>query len=156
MPSEIERKFLIRDDSWRKDADGGALYRQAYFTVVRGTGRIRTAGGKGFITMKSPVVGCTRDEFEYEIPVEDADRMIDLFCQPPVIEKYRHIAHIDGFKWEIDRFTGDNEGLVVAEIELVSEDQPFTRPLWLGEEVTGQPQYYNSSLARNPFKNWRK
>ncbi len=157
MGTEIERKFLLANDSWRSMVSERLLFRQAYIHFrenSNGIVRIRIAGDQGFLTLKGPVSGCSRKEYEYEIPLEDANRMIDDFCERPFIEKFRSIVRNGADCWEIDEFLGDNQGLTVAEIELESEDAPFDRPLWLGEEVTGKPEYYNSSLARNPYKNW--
>jgi len=152
MATEIERKFLVVGTSWRL-GDGvrlsqGYLSRDKHRTV-----RIRLAGGKAFLTVKSVTQGATRAEFEYEIPVADAEQML-RFSDGPIIEKIRHTIVHDGFKWEVDEFLGDNTGLVMAEIELISEDQPFSRPPWLGREVTHDSRFYNSNLAANPYRQW--
>lgn len=154
MATEIERKFLVDGTSWRQDNavrfSQGYLNRDKHRTV-----RIRIAGAKAFLTVKGVAQGATRAEFEYEIPVSDAEQMLKL-SDGPVIEKNRHTSVHDGFKWEIDEFLGDNAGLVVAEIELTREDQPFTRPPWLGREVTHDSRFYNSNLAAYPYKQWRE
>ena len=158
MGTEIERKFLLKNDSWRTGVAKRTLYRQSYVhfrDLEHGILRIRTAGGKGFLTVKGPVNGCSRSEYEYEIPVGDADSLIGFLCTGPVIEKYRNIVLNGKDRWEIDEFLGDNQGLVLAELELPAEDAPFDRPAWLGEEVTGQKEYYNSHLAQHPYKQWK-
>ena len=116
--------------------------------------RVRLAGDKARLTIKKRVKGATRLEFEYEIPVDEASSLIDNVCVGPVVEKTRHILKHDGLIWEIDVFTGDNEGLVVAEVELGSEDQSFDLPVWAGKEVTHDSRYYNASLVAHPFKKW--
>jgi CYTH domain-containing protein len=115
---------------------------------------VRLAGDKGFLTIKGVVSGTSRAEFEYEIPVADAEQLLEL-SDGPIIQKNRHVIVHDGSTWEIDEFLGDNSGLVLAEIELTAEDQPFSRPPWLGDEVTHDTRYYNSSLASHPYRHWR-
>ncbi len=156
MGQEIERKFLVTNQSWRSQVEG-KLYRQGYIptTDVR-TVRIRTVGDQGFITLKGPVVNMTRPEYEYEIPLADAQTMLDTLCDPPLIEKYRYRLPIDDVLWEIDEFLGENQGLLMAEVELTSPDQRVHLPAWIGDEVTGDSRYYNSNLARNPFSQWGK
>ncbi|MGN0869899.1 MAG: CYTH domain-containing protein [Victivallales bacterium] len=159
MGTEIERKFLLKDDSWRSRVLTRTLCRQAYIHFreqENGVLRVRIAGEKGYLTLKGPVQGCTRSEYEYEIPFDDANALIHDFCEGPVVEKYRNIVMNGADRWEIDEFLGDNQGLVLAELELASEDSVFEHPAWLGEEVTGQPGYYNSFLARNPYKTWKQ
>ena len=156
MSKEIERKFLVNGNAWRTLAQG-VLYRQGYLSSVKErTVRVRTAGEKGFLTVKGITNGVTRSEFEYEIPPEDARFMLDNLAEKPLIRKKRHIVRENGFLWEIDEFLGENEGLVLAEIELRSEDQPFAAPDWLGPEVTNDPRYYNSMLVSRPFSSWKK
>ena len=154
MAKEIERKFLLKDDSWRAEADGGTPFRQGYFHAPGLTGRIRVAGGRHLLTLKSPIKNLSRDEFEYEIPAADAAAMFELFCEPARVEKTRHLLRRAGKTWEIDVFAGANQGLVVAEIELESEDEPFERPAWLGREVSDDPRYCNSNLAAKPYSQW--
>jgi adenylate cyclase len=153
MATEIERKFLVEGTGWRQSdsvrLSQGYLNRDRHRTV-----RVRIAGAKGFLTVKGVPQGVTRAEFEYEIPVADAEQMLKL-SDGPVIEKSRHVIVHDGSKWEVDEFLGDNAGLVIAEIELTAEDQPFSRPAWLGREVTDDKRYYNSNLAAHPYKQWR-
>jgi len=152
MGIEIERKFLVTGTKWREAP--GTRYSQGYLNrdkerIVR----VRLAGEKAFITIKGTSVGATRAEFEYEIPVTDAEQLLKL-CDGPTIEKIRRVIIHAGDKWEVDEFLGENLGLVVAEIELKSEDQAFARPEWLGDEVTHDSRYYNSSLASLPFGKW--
>ena len=154
MAKEIERKFLIVGDDWR-DAAEGTFFRQGYLSTVKErTVRVRSKGGRGFLTVKGVSVGATRSEFEYEIPIDDADEMLDSLCERPIIEKTRYQVSCQGFVWEVDEFAGDNAGLIVAEIELASEDQEFPRPSWVGQEVTDDPRYFNANLIAHPFKAW--
>jgi len=154
MGTEIERKFLLKDESWRRGATG-TLYRQGYLNSAKErTVRIRTIDDAAFLTIKGISVGATRAEYEYPIPLADCNAMLDTLAEKPLIEKKRYkIAHA-GLIWEVDEFFGDNLGLVVAEVELQSEDQAFDKPLWVGAEVTGDARYFNSSLIRHPYKNW--
>ena len=154
MAYEIERKFLLSGHQWRENASGLAI-RQGYLLRDAGkTLRVRTLGQKGFLTIKGRGSGITRPEFEYEIPKSDAEFLLEGLCESPLLEKIRYRVPYEGFIWEIDEFLGENSGLFVAEIELVSEDQIFPRPQWLGMEVTGDPRYYNSNLSRCPYKVW--
>lgn len=154
MGKEIERKYLIKDDTWRKDASG-TTYRQGYLSTVKErTVRVRTIDDKGFLTIKGITIGATRREYEYEIPMVDANEMLDELCEKPIIEKTRFKISHAGLTWEIDEFAGVNQGLIVAEVELESEDQNIDFPPWVGEEVSGDPRYFNSNLIANPFANW--
>jgi CYTH domain-containing protein len=154
MGTEIERKFLVRDDSFRSLAQG-TRYRQGYLNSVKErVVRVRTIDDKGFLTIKGITTGATRAEYEYEIPVKEAEAMLDELCEQPLIEKNRYkIAH-KGFTWEVDEFFGENQGLILAEVELESEDQSYDKPEWITDEVTGDPKYFNSNLIQNPYKNW--
>jgi adenylate cyclase len=153
MATEIERKFLVTGNQWRQAK--GIRIRQGYLCREKGkTVRVRSAGEKAFLTIKGTRKGISRPEFEYEIPAGDGEDLLKL-CDGPIIEKTRHIVFHKGFNWEVDAFLGENEGLVVAEIELKEEDQLFERPGWVGREVTGDPRYYNANLVSNPYKNWR-
>jgi len=155
MAKEIERKFLVNGDAWRTLAQG-VHYRQGYLSTVKErTVRVRTVDAKGFLTIKGITIGASRSEFEYEIPVEDANAMLDHLCEKPLIEKYRFKIPFAGHVWELDEFEGDNQGLIVAEIELQNEDETFQRPQWIDQEVTGDPRYFNSNLTKNPFTTWR-
>jgi CYTH domain-containing protein len=152
--TEIERKFLVTGDSWRGGGTS-AVFRQGYLSTVKErTVRVRAAGDKGVLTIKGITVGASRAEFEYAIPVEDADTMLDELCEVPIIEKTRDIVEVDGTTWEIDEFGGVNEGLIVAEVELDSPDEEFTRPDWLGDEVTDDPRYFNANLVAHPYTEW--
>ena len=156
MAKEIERKFLVVGDAWRELAKG-THYRQGYLNSIKErTVRIRTIDDKAFMTIKGPTVGVTRMEFEYEIPYTDCVEMLNNLAEQPIIEKARYkIAH-NGLVWEVDEFFGVNEGLIVAEVELESEDQEFIKPEWVGEEVSGDPRYFNSNLVNNPYTTWKK
>jgi adenylate cyclase len=155
MGVEIERKFLPANDGW-KGLGQPTLMRQGYLVAdpVR-TVRVRIEGERAVITIKSKTTGATRGEWEYGIPVPDAAELLDRLCEQPLVEKVRHrIEHL-GHTWEVDEFLGENAGLVVAEIELGSEDEAFGKPDWIGQEVTGEPRYYNSSLIRLPYSKWK-
>lgn len=152
-PVEIERKFLVRGSSWKQDSETLSI-RQGYFaSSAKGVVRIRRQEQRGFLTIKGRIEGLTRTELEYEIPVEDAETLLSM-CEGRLIEKTRHVVFHAGKKWEIDVFEGLNAGLVVAEIELEAEDEPFERPQWLGEEVSADRRYSNSSLSRRPYSEW--
>ncbi len=153
MGKEIERKFLAGPGPWRECPS--SLIRQGYLNSEKErTVRVRSSGDRAWITIKGLTVGATRAEFEYEVPADDAKTMLDTLCERPLIEKRRYILTDDGFRWEIDEFLGHNAGLVVAEIELDSEEAAFPRPTWLGVEVTHDPRYFNSNLAKTPFSTW--
>jgi len=153
MGTEIERKFLVKEGPWREAA--AETYRQGYLSTVKEkTVRVRTINDKGYLTVKGITVGASRLEFEYEIPVADAGELLDNLCEKPLIEKQRYKLDHGGLTWEIDVFFGDNEGLIVAEVELQSEDQVFERPDWVADEVTSDPRYYNANLISNPYSNW--
>lgn len=154
MGEEIERKFLVLGDGWRERASG-VRYRQGFLsTEPARTVRVRVAGSRGTITVKGKNVGARRAEFEYEIPVADAERMLDTLCERPLIEKVRYTVRKGSHNWEIDIFEGDNAGLIVAEVELGSEHETFEEPEWLGPEVTDDPRYFNSNLVANPYRTW--
>ena len=173
MGKEIERKFLVKGDAWKALAPG-IRYRQGYLnSSFDRTVRVRTIGDQGFITVKGPNNGIARLEFEYVIPADDANEMLTELAEKPLIEKNRYrilrgkhfpdvlspknpIAVLRGkHVWEVDEFLGDNAGLVVAEIELGSVDEPFEKPEWIGEEVSGDPRYYNSNLVAHPYSEWK-
>ena len=154
MGTEIERKYLVTGDAWRALAPG-THYRQGYLNSDKErTVRIRSTGDKAYITIKGLTVGASRPEYEYEIPVADADAMLDGLAERPLIEKRRYKIPHGGVTIEVDEFLGENAGLVVAEVELQSEDQRFDKPAWFGEEVTGDPRYYNANLVRHPYSTW--
>lgn len=154
MGEEIERKFLVTGDGWRERAEG-LSYRQGFLsTEPERTVRVRVAGKRGTLTIKGISIGPRRTELEYEIPLADAEHMLDTLCIRPLIEKTRHTLKLGTHSWEVDVFEGDNAGLVVAEIELQNEDEAFDRPSWLGEEVTHDPRYFNSNLVAHPYRAW--
>ena len=153
MGTEIERKFLVKEGSWREAA--AETYRQGYLSKVKErTVRVRTIKDKGYLTVKGTSVGASRLEFEYEIPVADAEELLDSLCEKPLIEKNRYKLDHGGLTWEVDVFFGDNQGLVVAEVELQSENQVFEKPDWVTEEVTHDPRYFNANLISNPYSGW--
>jgi adenylate cyclase len=155
MATEIERKFLVDKDKWKTSfADSHSAIRQGYLTSDPDkTVRIRISGYDGFITIKSKTKGISRSEYEYKIPVKDAEEMLNSLCSE-VISKTRYFVHINNHTWEVDVFAEKNEGLIVAEIELESEDETFLKPEWAGEEVSSDFRYSNSNLARNPYTQW--
>lgn len=154
MGHEIERKFLLASDEWRGLASG-TRYRQGYLSTAKDRSvRVRTIADKAYLTIKGATIGATRREFEYEIPLADGQAMLDELCLKPLIEKDRFKISHAGLIWEVDVFLGDNAGLAVAEVELEDEDQPLTKPDWVGREVTDDPRYYNANLIENPFRSW--
>lgn len=154
MAEEIERKFLTRNGSWRRGARG-VLCRQGYITLnARRLVRVRIIGSKAYLAVKGKKDELSRYEFEYPIPVADADELLDRICIKPLIEKKRHTVHYKGTIWEIDDFMGANEGLVVAEVELNAKDEKIVLPPWAGPEVTSDPRFYNFNLVRHPFSRW--
>jgi len=154
MGIEIERKFLLKDDAWRDGAQS-AYYRQGYiFAEKKGVVRVRTVDQQGFITIKSAPVGLKRQEYEYEIPLADANSMLETLCENFIIEKKRYKVKYGSHIWEIDEFEGHNRGLLLAEIELSDENESFKRPSWIGKEVSGDPKYHNSNLSKQPFDQW--
>jgi adenylate cyclase len=151
---EIERKFLLAGEGWRALGQQ-VLLRQGYLSsdperVVR----VRVEGDRAYMTIKGRSVGATRGEWEYPIPLADANELLEALCQQPIVEKFRRQIEFGGNVWEVDEFLGTNQGLVLAEIELASEDQPFDKPEWIGEDVTHDKRYFNSNLVRNPFSSW--
>ncbi len=157
MSIEIERKYLVKGD-FKTDVKTEIGITQGYISSDPDRSvRIRIKGNKGYITIKgkSSASGASRFEWEEEISVDDAKDLLEL-CEPGIIKKIRYIVpEASGLEFEIDVFEGDNEGLILAEIELPAEDHPFEKPLWLGKEVTGDKRYYNSQLKNNPYKNWK-
>ena len=157
MALEIERKFLVSGD-FRPYVSESVHIVQGYLCSSAGkTVRVRTWGKKGFLTIKGPTApgSCSRFEWETEIPLKDAQELIAL-CDSGVIDKVRHLVPVGDHVYEVDEFGADNQGLVVAEVELSSEDEAFQRPQWLGKEVTGDRRYYNSSLLANPYSRWHE
>jgi len=155
MGYEIERKFLVVGNQWKKDTDG-ILYRQGYLSTEKErTVRVRSIENSAFLTVKGINTGIRRLEFEYEIPLYDAEMMLDDLCEQPIIEKYRYSITYKRFTWEVDEFLGENAGLVIAEIELDYEEQSFELPPWIGKEVSGDPRYFNSALSIHPYQSWK-
>ncbi|WP_457576633.1 CYTH domain-containing protein [Desulfomarina sp.] len=154
MGKEIEKKFLLKNENWRKLAKG-KKYCQGYLSTEKGrTVRVRIIGEKGFLTIKGPSKGETRLEFEYEIPLSEANELLEKLCHKPLIQKTRYKVPFAGFIWEIDEFEGKNKGLILAEIELQHVGETFAVPEWIDREVTDDPRYYNANLVTNPFCNW--
>lgn len=156
MAREIERKFLVRNDSWKSGIEGTSCCQAYLATDERVTVRARILGDAGYLTIKGRSEGAARDEFEYPIPVGDARAMIETLSTGGVVEKVRYSVEAHGMRWDVDEFLGANAGLVLAEVELEHEGQEFALPEWAGEEVTGDVRYYNSHLAVNPFSSWGK
>jgi adenylate cyclase len=155
MAREIERKFLVINDGWRASIRASARYRQGYLANTgRCSVRVRTEGDKAFINIKSATLGVSRIEFEYPVPVEDAEHMLAHFCGGHIIEKQRFFVEHEGHTWEVDVFEAENRGLVVAELELESEDADFALPSWAGAEVSNDHRYYNVYLAGHPYSQW--
>ena len=154
MGTEIERKFLVKGDEWRSLATG-VFYRQGYIYTKNGTTvRVRLVGTRGYLTLKSPAVGISRREYEYAIPGEDAREMLETLCDRPQIEKTRYQITAGDVVWEVDEFSGENQELIMAEVELTDENQIVELPSWIGEEVSGDRRYFNSYLAEHPFSQW--
>lgn len=157
MPTEIERKFRVTGNAFTSEAYSAQRIVQGYICSAPGrTVRIRIRGEQGYLTIKGPSdeKGLSRYEFEQEIPLPDAEQLLTL-CEPGVIDKTRYLVRAGRHAFEVDVFRGKNEGLVIAEVELGSEDEPFERPAWLGEEVSGDRRYYNSMLAKHPYTTWK-
>ena len=155
MPKEIERKFLVKNTGYRQLGQYIQIHQGFLCTEKERVVRVRIMGKQAFLTIKGISKGMSRAEYEYKIPVADAKYMLENLCIRPTINKYRYKVNIEGFIWEIDEFLGENEGLVIAEIELKSAGQQFPVPEWIGEEVTEDVRYYNANLVKNPFKSWK-
>jgi len=156
MSVEIERKFLVKNNDFKSESYSEKHIEQGYLNSDKNrTVRIRIANEKAFMTIKgkSNATGTTRFEWEKEITKEEAEDLL-LLCEPSIIEKTRYLVKVGNHIFEVDEFYGDNKGLVIAEIELNNEDETFTKPTWLNEEVTGNIKYYNSSISKTPFKDW--
>ncbi|MGR5297000.1 CYTH domain-containing protein [Vibrio mediterranei] len=156
MMIEVERKFLVKSDEFKQIAKAQTRITQGYLSSVpERTVRVRVKGDKGFITVKGigSESGASRFEWEREISVEEAQSLLAI-SEPGVIDKTRYLVEVGAHTYEVDEFYGENEGLVVAEVELSSEDEAFSKPLWLATEVTGQSRYYNSMLMKEPYKTW--
>lgn len=153
MSKEIERKFLVKNFLFVPKDEGDYIAQGYLSSTPERTVRVRVKNNKGYLTVKGKNEGISRSEYEYEIPESDAKELLQL-CEPSIIVKRRYIVDVDGSRWEVDVFEGDNEGLIVAEIELQSEDEQFNKPEWLGEEVSYDSRYYNSKLSKCPYKFW--
>ncbi len=156
MATEIERKFLVVDESWRDGVLASTRYRQGYLTPGPGrcSVRVRVGDGEARLNVKGATVGVSRAEYEYAIPLEDAEEMLDTLCSGPLVEKTRHLVDHGGHRWEIDVFEGENAGLVVAEVELANATEALELPEWAGADVSGDKRYYNAALAETPFTRW--
>ena len=158
MAQEIERKFLVKDDSYRQLADSKSRIKQGDICSARGrTVRVRIRDKEGFLTIKGPSdeSGLSRYEWERQIPLHEAEELMKL-CEPGLIDKTRYLVNFDNHTFEVDEFYGENDGLVVAEVELSTAEETFSSPAFLGEEVTGQVRYYNSFLMKEPYSTWKK
>lgn len=154
MAIEIERKFLLKNKDWKKLANQGQVLQQGYLSLdPEKTVRVRTKKDKGYLTIKGKGSSISRQEFEYEIPLADAQALLEL-CQPSIIQKTRYIVPYQEHIWEIDVFEGDNQGLVLAEVELQTEEESILLPSWVGTEVSEDKRYYNACLVECPFKEW--
>lgn len=154
MTIEIERRFLLKDDSWRAEAGEPEMMRQGYLSVDKKcTIRVRIIGRKAWLTLKGYISDTTRSEFEYEIPITHAEQMMQTMC-PFKLEKHRYKIEYRGFMFEIDEYFGDNAPLVVAELELPGEGVPFEKPDWLGEEITSNGKFTNAYLSKHPYSQW--
>jgi len=157
MALEVEHKFLLANDDWRDEVEDSVLYKQGYLSgSPLSSIRVRISDRQAWLNIKSATIGTHRLEFEYEIPLADAEQLLSELCHKPVIEKVRHFVRREPHLWEIDEFLGDNQGLIVAEIELSQIGESFAKPAWLGQEVTDDLRYYNNNLAKNSFKDWDK
>lgn len=157
MAIEIEHKFLLADDSWREHVSRSVRYRQGYLSSQPTSSiRVRTSNDQAWLNIKTATIGTHRHEYEYEIPPADANEILDSLCKKPLIEKIRYFVTDNGNLWEIDEFEGENQGLIVAEIELDKTGQTFSKPPWIGLEVTGDLRYYNNNLAIHPYSEWRE
>lgn len=155
MPTEIERKFLLKNSSWKELADEGTQYSQGYIVGSKHASvRVRIQGKRAYLNIKSATIDIVRQEFEYEIPFDEATEMLETLCDKPLIDKVRYLIKHENHVWEIDVFSGDNDGLTVAEVELKNKDEKFIKPDWLGEEVSDDERYYNVCLVKHPFKDW--
>lgn len=151
MGVEIERKYLVNKAKWRATS-AGTPYRQGYLSAGGDiTVRVRIAGDTAWVTLKGPTRGLSRAEFEYPIPLNDAEEMLQTLCRQPLIEKTRYHVEYQGHVWDVDVFHGANAGLMLAEIELDSESETFAEPPWLGREVSGDSRFFNSTLAVSPY-----
>lgn len=156
MAKEIERKFLVVNFSYREKSTSKRICQGYICAEVDRVVRVRIYGEKAFLTVKNAAIGFARDEFEYEIPVSDAEALLERCCLQPTIEKVRYKLFYKGFWWEIDEFYGENEGLIIAEIELPDVTTVFEKPDFVGEEITDDYRYYNANLIKNPYNQWKR
>ncbi len=155
MALEIEHKFLIISDEWRKLVNRSEVFRQGYLSNNPAASvRVRLANDQASLNIKGMTIGTQRPEYEYNIPWQDAVEMLNQLCTPPLIEKTRHFLEFAGKTWEIDEFAGENAGLIVAELELTTVGEYFQKPHWVGKEVSGMERYYNVSLLTYPYSQW--
>jgi adenylate cyclase len=157
MAVEIEHKFLLANNDWRERVTHSIRYRQGYLSSQPTSSiRVRTSDEHAWLNIKSATIGTQRHEYEYEIPLADANEILDTLCKKPLIEKIRYFVNDNEHLWEIDEFEGDNQGLIVAEIELSDVSENFVKPSWLGTEVTDDLRYYNNNLSVHPYKSWHE
>mgnify|MGYP000214471366 FL=1 len=155
MALEIEHKFLLKNDNWKTEVSRSVQYKQGYLiSDKKRSVRIRTSDEQAWLNIKSATIGTSRQEYEYEIPYQEGLEILNTLCQKPILEKVRHFVTFEQHTWEIDVFTGDNLGLIVAEVELSKIGEYFAKPNWIGKEVTQEIRYYNNSLCKDPYKNW--
>lgn len=155
MATEIERKFLVVNNNWQQSIQRQEHYLQGYLSNTKQSSiRIRITDDKANLNIKSATLGITRDEYDYAIPIDEASEMLNNLCEKPILEKTRYFVIHGQHTWEIDVFAGENEGLIVAEIELQSIDEAFDKPNWIGEDVSNDPRYYNVCLVTHPYKDW--
>jgi adenylate cyclase len=155
MATEIERKFLVKNENWKQNVESESRIKQGYLARQKNaTIRVRVAKGKALLNIKSATSGISRSEFEYEIPIDDAEALLQTVAEQPFIDKTRYKVRCGAHLWDLDVFEGENSGLIMAEVELQSENEPFELPDWAGTEVSGDSRYYNANLISNPFKNW--
>ena len=155
MAIEIEHKFLLANNDWHEHISSSIKYRQGYLSSLATSSiRVRISDKRAWLNIKSATIGASRNEYEYEIPLHDANEIITILCRKPIIEKTRHFVIHDGNTWEIDEFEGVNQGLIIAEIELSAIGKEFSKPHWIGKEVTHDLRYYNNNLAIHPYSEW--
>ena len=154
MKKEIERKFLVLNDTYKRLGDFEHCIQGYIPSTNKPSIRIRIIGNKSFLTIKNDISGITRLEYEYELPNQDAKDLLELFCKKTIIEKNRYKIYYKSTLWEVDEFLGDNKGLIVAEVELSSEEESYDKPIWIGLEVSINKKYYNYNLAHHPYKEW--
>jgi len=155
MGIEIEHKFTLKNEQWRDHVARSERLVQGYLAGnERASIRVRITGDKANLNIKSATLGTFRQEYEYEIPLADGEKILNDLCEKPVIDKVRHYVQHAGKTWEIDEFSGENIGLIVAEVELESENEQFDIPGWADQDVSDDPRYYNVSLVKHPYKNW--